>query len=78
MALEAFLLAAAVGVANRRQGPPVSFPVAYDVGISDVSRAPWVHVELYHSFLVYACDASEMEGHDLTPVGLQRRVAYRA
>jgi hypothetical protein len=44
--------------------PPVSFPVAYDVGISDVSRALWVHAELYHSFLVYACDASEMEGHD--------------
>jgi hypothetical protein len=58
--------------------PPVSFPVAYDVGISDVSRAPWVHAELYHSFLVNACDASEMEGHDRAPVGLQRRVAYRA
>jgi len=78
LVLEAFLLAAAVGAANRRQGPPVSFPVAYDVGISYVSRAPWVHAELYHSLLVYACDASEMEGHDRTPVGLQRRVAYRA
>jgi hypothetical protein len=78
MALEAFLLAAAVGAANRRQGPPVSFPVAYDVGISNVSRAPWVHAELYHSFLVYAYDASEMEGHDRMLVGLQRRVPYRA